>query len=296
MSLLEALSAGPVSGQQLADRLGVSRTAVWKHIESLRHEGVVIEAEGGRGYRLVSANGFGPKTLSWRCERDVVWFESCPSTNRACFQLGLDGAPGGTLVVANVQTEGKGRLGRSWVSEQGLTFSLLLRPALRPAQAPLLCLAAALGVAEALDLRIKWPNDVWDEQGRKVAGILAELNAEVDRVNFVVLGIGINVNQTEFAPELPNPGSVALIRGPQDRGAMLGRVVAAIESRCAEVGAPTAMLEAWRRRSVTLGKKVRVGEIEGWATDLRDDGALMLSTESGPRAILAGDVEMVRVG
>jgi BirA family biotin operon repressor/biotin-[acetyl-CoA-carboxylase] ligase len=112
----------------------------------------------------------------------------------------------------------------------------------------------------------------------------------------VVLGIGINVNQTEFPDELPNPGSVALLRGPQDRAELLGRVIQAIESRCAEVGAPGAMLEAWRRRSVTLGKQVRVGEIEGWATDLRDDGALMLSTESGPRAILAGDVEMVRVG
>ncbi len=291
------LSEGPVSGQVLAERLGVSRTAIWKEIEALRAEGALIEAHTSRGYRLVSAEeAFGPRTLSWRCEREVVWLPECASTNREAFQLGLDGAPSGTVVVAGRQTAGRGRLGRQWVSEEGLTFSLLLRPPLRPSQAPLLCLAAALGVAEALDLRIKWPNDVWDEQGRKVAGILAELNAEVDRLHFVVLGVGINVNQTAFPPELPNPGSVSLLRGPQDRALTLGRVLDAVTARCAEVGRPEAMLQAWRERSVTLGQQVRVGEVQGWATDLRADGALIVSTEDGPRAVLAGDVEMVRVG
>ena len=294
MSLLEVLAQGPTSGQALADRLGVSRTAVWKSIQALRAEGCVIEAEAGKGYRLLDASkGFGPRTLSWRCERDVVFLPECASTNREAFQMGLDGVAGGTLVVAERQTAGKGRLGRRWVSEDGLTFSLLLRPALRPAQAPLLCLAAALGVAEALDLRIKWPNDVWDDQGRKVAGILAELNAEVDRLHFVVLGVGVNVNQTAFPPDLPNPVSLAQLRGHQDRAATLGRVVTAIERRCAQVNHPEPMLEAWRRRSVTLGQRVRVGEVQGYATDVRADGALVVQTDHGPRPILAGDVEMV---
>ena len=294
MSLLEVLDQGPISGQALADRLGVSRTAVWKSIEALRAEGCVIEAEAGKGYRLVDASeAFGPRTLSWRCEREVVFLPECESTNREAFQMGLDGVAGGTLVVADRQTAGKGRLGRRWISEDGLTFSLLLRPPLRPAQAPLLCLAAALGVAEALDRRIKWPNDVWDDQGRKVAGILAELHAEVDRLHFVVLGVGVNVNQTVFPPDLPNPVSLAQLRGPQDRAATLGRIVQAIERRCAQVRHPQAMLEAWRRRSVTLGQRVRVGEVEGYATDIRADGALVVQTDDGARPILAGDVEMV---
>jgi len=295
--LLDALAAGPVSGQALADRLGVSRTAIWKSIESLRQEGMVIEAESGQGYRLVSAaEAFGPRTLRWRCEREVTWFDECDSTNTKAFRLGQEGAPSGTLVVAGRQTAGKGRLSRRWFSEHGLTFSLLLRPPLRPAQAPLLCLATALGVADALDLRIKWPNDVWDEQGRKVAGILAELHAEVDRLHFVVLGVGINVNQMDFPEELPNPGSLALLRGPQDRAAVLAKVLQAIESRCAQVVSPETMLEDWRQRSVTIGQRVRVGEVEGWATDLRSDGALLVNTEDGLVPVLAGDVHMVQRG
>lgn len=297
--VLGRLAAGPCSGQDLADALGLSRTAVWKAIEGLRSEGVGIAAEAGRGYALTDPSGFGPGTLSWRCERDVVFHASCGSTNTEAFALGLAAAAGGTVVVADAQTGGRGRLGRTWASGAGenLTFSMVLRPSLPPREAPLLCLAAAVAVAEVLDARIKWPNDVLDDQGRKLAGILAEVHAEVDRLHFLVLGIGLNVNQRDFGEGLPGAASVCWRDGPQDRAALLGRLVDAIEDTVVLVGAHTErVLDRWRARSWTLGRQVRVAEagLEGEAVDLRGDGALLVRTASGIQPVLAGDVTLVQ--
>lgn len=289
--VVEALDQGPASGQALASAFGVSRAAIWKAIEQLRAEGVQIRAAAGVGYELVDGAGFGAGVLSWRCERPVHFFEQTDSTSRRAFALALDGAESGTLVVADSQTAGRGRLGRAWASPPGtnLYASLILRPPLRPAQAPLLCLAAAVGVAEACGAQIKWPNDVLAPDGRKVAGILAELHAEVDALRFVVLGIGVNVNHAP--PDVPAACVAELRGGPVDRAALLGTLVAAVERRCAQVGPDTAgMLAAWRLRSMTLGRAVRVGDVSGVAVDVRHDGALLL--DSG-HAIVAGDVEMV---
>lgn len=296
--VLAHLAAGPCSGQELADRLGVSRTAIWKAIEGLRGEGLGLSAEPGRGYTLTDPAGFGPATLAWRCERPVDFHETCASTNTLAFQLGMDAAPGGTVVVTDHQTVGRGRLGRLWESPPGqnLTFSLLLRPSLPPQEAPLICLAAAVAVAEVLDARIKWPNDVLDGQGRKLCGILAEVHADMDRLHFLVLGVGVNVNQVDFPPELPDAASLATTRGPQDRAALLGQLIEAIEDAAAMVGAHTPLLlDRWRARSWTLGRRVRVAEagLEGEAVDLRDDGALLISTPEGLRPVLAGDVTLV---
>lgn len=289
--VVEALALGPASGQALASAFGVSRAAIWKAIEQLRAEGVELRAAAGVGYELVDPAGFGAGVLSWRCARPVHYFPETDSTSRRAFALAMDGAESGTLVVADSQTAGRGRLGRSWVSPPGtnLYLSLVLRPPLQPAQAPLLCLAAAVGVAEACGALIKWPNDVLAPDGRKVAGILAELQAEVDALRFVVLGIGVNVNHAP--PDVP-AASVSELRGaPQDRAALLGELVAAVERRCAQVGPDSpALLAAWRARSMTLGHRVRVGDVEGVAVDVRSDGALLLD---GGRAIVAGDVEMV---
>ena len=296
--VLERLAEGPCSGQALADTLGVSRTAVWKAIELLRGEGIGIEAAAGRGYALVDPAGFGTHTLSWRCGRPVHFHTRCTSTNRLAHDLGLAACPGGTLVVAEEQTGGRGRKGRSWESAAGanLTFSLVLRPALPPREAPLLCLAAAVAVAEVLGLRLKWPNDVLDHEGRKVAGILAEVHAEVDWLHFIVLGVGLNVNQERFGEALPQAASVSWTHGPQDRAGLLGRLVPAIERRCGQVAARRdRVLDAWRELSWTLGQPVRVPEsgLEGVAVSLRDDGALMVETTTGVVPVLAGDVELI---
>jgi BirA family biotin operon repressor/biotin-[acetyl-CoA-carboxylase] ligase len=242
------------------------------------------------------SGAFDLAALTEALDRPLQFFDSCESTQTEARKWAADGALPGSLVVANTQTGGRGRQGRLWHSRPGenLQFSLILRPALLPAQAPMLCIAAGVGLARVLDLRIKWPNDLLDGQGRKVVGILAEMEASRGYLEHAILGIGINVNQVDFPPELPNPGSLALLRGPQDRALLLKEVVEAVESECAELsGGPSGTLQRWRARAAHLGQSVRVGEIQGVAIDIREDGALLLRNSEGVHAILAGDVEML---
>jgi BirA family biotin operon repressor/biotin-[acetyl-CoA-carboxylase] ligase len=226
----------------------------------------------------------------------VVFFEECQSTNTEAAALAADGAAAGTLVVADAQSGGKGRLGRSWISPPGenLYFSLLLRPSLPPEQAGLLGLACAVGVAEALDLGIKWPNDVLDPERRKIAGILSEMEVEKGAILHVVLGVGINVNQVQFDAELPQAGSLARLRGPQDRGQVLARCLAAIEQRCAQTErSPDTMLDAWRNRWLDRGRQVQAESCRGIAVDVGPDGSLILQTDQGLQSVFAGDVAPV---
>lgn len=304
-AVLALLERGPRSGQDLAAVLGVSRAAVWKAIEALRAEGVRVGSTPGRGYSLDDPAGFGPLTLSWRCRREVEFHVTCPSTNRLAFQRAEGGAPAGTLVVADAQTAGRGRLGREWWSPKGvnLLVSLVLRPDLPPTSAPLACLAAAVAVHDVLGppFGIKWPNDVLlpgpGSRLRKVAGILAELKADLDRLHFVVLGVGVNVNAVEVPAHLAGGvACLAEVRGPQDRAALLGALVRAIEARVNALETPAGradVLTAWRAASLTLGRTVEVAGVRGVAFDLRDDGALLLHTPHGPRAVTAGDVSLV---
>ncbi|MAY80403.1 MAG: biotin--[acetyl-CoA-carboxylase] ligase [Deltaproteobacteria bacterium] len=287
--LLAAISDGGANGSSLAERFGVSRTMVWKRMQQLRAEGVVIEGAAGEGYTLVDPAGFGPWTLGWRCKRQIQFFEVCGSTNVEARKLAeSSSSPEGLLVVANQQDAGRGRLGRAWNTEAGhnLLFSVVLKPQVVPQLAPVCVLAWAAAMAEVLDCQVKWPNDLVTPEGHKIGGILAELASEAEQVRFVVLGVGINVNQTSF-PDLPQATSLSILRGqPLDRAELLGRLVAAIESVPTQ-GAPS--LGLWRSRSHTLGRTVRVGDVEGLASDVRDDGALLV----GGHAVLAGDVEMV---
>lgn len=201
-------------------------------------------------------------------------FDEVDSTQRVARALAEEGAPHGTVALAERQTAGRGRLGRTWQSAAGenLTFSVVLRPTGPVRDAPLLTLGAAAGLAEALELRVKWPNDVVTPDGRKVAGLLAEMETDGAAIRYVVLGVGLNVNQAAFPPELPNATSLALLRGPQDREAVLETAVAALLAWCQHPG----RLDLWRQRAHTLGKRVRIGEIEGVATHLRGDGALIV--------------------
>lgn len=287
--LLDAIAAGGANGAVLAERFGVSRTAVWKAMEQLRREGVVIQGTAGEGYALVDPAGFGPHTLAWRLGRPVQFFESCDSTNVEA-RIVADGcvAPHGTLVVANQQRKGRGRLGRSWETEAGqnLMFSLVLVPRVLPQFAPVCVLAWAAAMAEALDCLVKWPNDLVTPEGNKLGGILAELASEAESIRYVILGVGINVNQREFH-DLPQATSLAIERQEtSDRAALLARLVGAVESVKID-GVPD--LSQWRMRSHTLGKTVRVNGIEGVASEVRDDGSLVV----GGEVIMAGDVEMV---
>ncbi|MCI0671989.1 MAG: biotin--[acetyl-CoA-carboxylase] ligase [Myxococcaceae bacterium] len=305
------------SGEVLSGKLGLSRTAVWKVVESLRGKGYRIDAVPARGYRLVSVPDrlspleLAPLLSTHDLGRTLHYVETLPSTNELAFRLAAEGAGHGEVVLCEQQTAGKGRRGRQWVSPKGknLALSVILRPELPPQEAPELTLVAAVALAETLreaggDATIKWPNDV-QLGGRKVAGILTELSAEPDRVSFVVLGIGVNLNTraADLPQELAETAtSLAEARG-QDvpRALFTAALLTRLESwldRHAEQGFGP-VREAWKRLSSTLGQDVLVrtdrAELRGRAVDIDVSGALLVRREDGTlERVLAGDVEQLR--
>ncbi|MEE8311034.1 MAG: biotin--[acetyl-CoA-carboxylase] ligase [Candidatus Binatia bacterium] len=316
--------AGFVSGGRIADALGVSRTAIWKQIDALKRRGYEIESLRSRGYRLVgSPDRILEERLlvaleTIRLGRRAVCLEQTGSTNSDAASLGRDGAAEGTVVIADAQSAGRGRLGRSWVSRPGvnLYMSVLLRPPVPPALAPQLSLVAGLAVAAVLEetlaeagrsdleTRIKWPNDVL-VGGRKICGILTEIEAEADRVSFVVVGIGVNLNcDTElFPPELRDMAtSVLLASGSRvDRTLFTARLLAELErvyDRFLAEGFG-ALAGAWNERAALSGAPVTVSgageEVSGTCVGIDVDGALLVDegAGAGPRRILAGDVTIV---
>ncbi len=206
----------------------------------------------------------------------VVYCNETDSTNRVA-----RGCDVGAVVVADHQTAGRGRLGRTWASEPGanLLLSLVMAAPADPAKAPRLCLLWAAAIAEALDVRVKWPNDLVDAEGRKLGGLLAELDGRR-----IVLGIGLNANQLSF-PAVDNATCLRAIRGePVDRLAVLDDVLRAVRSVDYDED-----LSRWRARSITLGRHVTVGGRTGVAEDVREDGALLVDG----KPVLTGDVEMI---
>ncbi len=233
--------------------------------------------------------------LSARLDRRCWHYPSTGSTNDDAWRLARAGAPHGSLVLADAQTAGRGRLGRSWFSppQHNLYFSLILRPQTTPAQTALATLAAGVAMAEVLGLRLKWPNDVVDPDFRKVAGLLSEMDVVAGRVAFVVLGVGLNVNQPDFPADLPLAASLRMLRGhDMDRHALLAQLLPALDHRIQQIEHERpAVIRAWSSLSATTGRRVRVGELEGTALGLRDDGALMLRDDAGQlHHVVAGDV------
>ncbi|HSP20358.1 MAG TPA: biotin--[acetyl-CoA-carboxylase] ligase [Myxococcaceae bacterium] len=304
------------SGEALSGKLGLSRTAVWKVVNVLRDRGYAIEAVPSRGYRLIrvpdrlTALEILPLLETGDLGRTVHAFDSLPSTSELAFRLAAEGAEHGELILAETQTAGRGRRGRSWASPPGknLYASLVLRPELPPQRAPELTLLAAVAVAEALrgegvEASIKWPNDL-QVGGKKIAGILTELSAESDQVHFVVLGIGVNLNAepSDFPPDVSRLAtSVLRVLGRRvDRAAFVARLLKLLEQWLAihETDGFGPVRARWRALSSTLGLEVLVKserrELRGVAEDIDTDGALLLRTEDGMERVLAGEVEQVR--
>ncbi|NPV70745.1 MAG: biotin--[acetyl-CoA-carboxylase] ligase [Firmicutes bacterium] len=316
LEALEGASGKFVSGERLSDGLGISRTAVWKHISALRREGYAIVGQPRSGYALIAApDKLLPAAVKAGLDTKVIgtkvrYLTSAASTNDCAKEMARQGAPEGTVVVAEEQTGGRGRMGRPWASPPGggLWFSVILRPALTPPQAPRLTLVAAVAVARAirhttgLEAGIKWPNDII-VGGRKVCGILTEMVAEIDRVEFVVLGIGLNVNlgRKGLPQDLRDCAtSLDIELGRRlDRAAVFRSILREFESwymRYLQDG-PVPALSEWRQLSITLGERVRVvgqGEsFEGTATGIDEDGALIVKPDGGPeRRVLSGDVSL----
>ena len=317
--ILSALRANPdgVSGAQFAEQLGISRAAVWARIEELRRVGYEIQAGPHFGYRLIgSPDVLHADDLLARLGktrvigRDIQVFEQTTSTNDAVERLARDGVKEGAVVFAESQTKGRGRLGRKWISpgRKGLWFSVLLRPNLRPQEATQLTVASATALRRAIQFttrlqpEIKWPNDILIE-GKKVAGILTELSAEVDCVKHIILGIGVDVNLD--AGELPVELRKTATSLKMETGGMVSRAELAVailrelDFDYARIcgGAFPAVADEWESGCVTIGKNVTVHigdrKIRGRAESLDDDGALRLRTEHGHlERIIGGDVTL----
>jgi BirA family transcriptional regulator, biotin operon repressor / biotin---[acetyl-CoA-carboxylase] ligase len=298
-----------VSGDQLSSRLKVSRQALWKHIQELKALGYDIVAVPHLGYKLLSSpdrlfsfeltEGLNTKFIG----RKIHYFESVSSTMDAAAKLSLEGAAEGTVVVAESQAKGRGRLGRHWFSPKykGIYFSLILRPKILPSQAALLTLLAAVSICEAvkeiagLDARIKWPNDIL-LSNKKLGGILTELNAETDKVNFVIIGAGINVNNDK---KTLVPGATSL-RGQKkesiDRVRLLREILRRMEANYLvfQHKGADAVINKWKDNNLTLGKRIKVvsqsRHVEGCAMDIDSDGGLLVRKDSGViEKIMAGD-------
>jgi BirA family biotin operon repressor/biotin-[acetyl-CoA-carboxylase] ligase len=316
-ALLEAAAEGETcSGAELARGLGISRNAVWKHVESLREEGWDVETVHARGYRLrtrpdaLDEAAVRAHLRTARLGATLVCKPITGSTNVDAADLGRRGGDDGTVVIADAQTAGRGRLGRSWVSVRGLNLylSVLLRPAIVPAAAPQLSLVAGIAVAAALEgegltAAIKWPNDVL-VGGRKICGILTELDAEADRVAFVVVGIGVNLNSTleHFPSDLHDKAtSVYLARGSRtQRARFAARLLEELEARYDRYleGGFGALAPEWNARSVLTGKPVTVGgaggaPVTGMCAGIDEDGALVLVDGGVRRRVLAGDATVI---
>jgi BirA family biotin operon repressor/biotin-[acetyl-CoA-carboxylase] ligase len=298
--ILKALRecGGYLSGETLSNQLGTSRVSIWKHIRSLKEDGYIIEASP-RGYRLV----FSPDLLLPYefpgLEQRIHYFPEISSTMDAARELAKRGAGEGTIVIAEAQTRGRGRLSREWLSpEGGIYFTLILRPGISPAYAPRINLMASIAVAATirklfgLKTELKWPNDVLIE-GRKVCGILAEMDAEMDVVNFVNVGIGINANTS--IPQFEK--TVTSLKGALGREISRKKFLSALLmeiERLQPLLMNADLLQEWKKLSVTLNKDVRIaapGEvIVGRAIDIDTTGALIIKERNGSlKKAMAGD-------
>lgn len=316
LSLLREHHSNYISGQEISLRLGVSRTAIWKHIRSLKEAGYEIESHSKIGYRLIETPDrlYGHELSALLKGKifgqQVIYREKENSTNELAKELAQKGAAQGTVVIAEEQTGGKGRLGRVWYSPpgQGLWFSVILRPEINPVDASKLTLMSAVGVARTIreltriPAGIKWPNDVLIDQ-RKVCGILLEMSAEIDKINYIVVGVGVNVNLDEAKIPAEIDG-VAISLAEQEklkvtRVELLAALLNNLDNLYGEflAGKFSEILIAWKEMSVTLNRWVRVMSgsetEEGIAFDLDDDGALILMKEDGSvKRILSGDVSV----
>jgi len=314
-TVLAALDDGKlVSGVELAKALGVSRAAVWKHINQLRRVGYEIDTVPFAGYKLVSRpdlllSGEIKAGLSTkRFGKEVYAFRETSSTSDAAAALARGGAEEGVVVVADRQTAGRGRMGRSWESAPGvgIWMSLVLRPHIPPMNVPRVTITAAVAVSEVIrgetgnPAPIEWPNDIV-LGGKKVAGILTEMVAEQDRVTFVILGIGLNVNHTDkdFTGNLRTTATSLYLQDGvrRNRTSLLRKLLERLEDlydmlqeeKFGEIAA------RWSANSYTLGQRVRCTAdgrpVEGVAESLASDGALLVRTDDGSlQRVTSGDV------
>jgi BirA family biotin operon repressor/biotin-[acetyl-CoA-carboxylase] ligase len=314
--ILELLksSDGFISGQRISEKCEVSRTSIWKYINSLKEEGYEIQSVSRNGYKLISC----PDLLTFEETKkyldtkylgnEIIHFESINSTNNYAKDIAMDKAEG-TVVTAEQQISGKGRLGRNWTSpsRKGIYFSIILKPNLEPNKVAKLTIIGAAAVHLALmemnvDSKIKWPNDIVID-GKKVCGILTEMSCELNKINYIVIGIGINANldEDDFTDDLKDKAtSLKMIIGENiERKKLLALVLNHFEKLYDSFKEDLNFLEAvgiCRKHSALIGKEIQIikdGNIKiGKAIDLSDEGELLVQFEDGIENIYSGEVSV----
>ncbi|MHB1455034.1 MAG: biotin--[acetyl-CoA-carboxylase] ligase [Saccharofermentanales bacterium] len=322
-------SAGFVSGEQISESMGISRTAVWKAVNRLRNKGCTIESVTNKGYRLVSSDGIsedgdlggGCKTLM--IGRSVKYFTQCTSTNDKAREGGLHSDNEGTVYIADFQTDGRGRMGRNWFGDSGkaICMSILLKPDVPPAFIMPVSLLAGLAVCKALEdscglaCGLKWPNDII-AGSRKIGGILIETSTSGETIQYIVLGIGINCNNAGFPDELADIATSVYLQ--------TGRTVSRRELICAVLknleqyyfcwisefdesallngkAVEFSYLADYRSRCLNLGRTVDIhkhsGTLQAEAVDISPEGHLLVRLADGSlTAVLSGEVSLRGVG
>lgn len=306
---------GYISGQELCNRFGVSRTAVWKAINQLKEAGYEIEAQQNKGYRLMSAPDLMTEAeikslmhTEW-VAKEVLYFDTIDSTNTKAQELAEKGYPSGTLVVADKQESGKGRRGRSWVSPSGtgIFMTLMIKPDINPNNASMLTLVAALAVAKAItsvtgeEAMIKWPNDIV-VNSKKVCGILTEMNAQFDYINHIVVGIGINVHNESFPEEISQMASSLMIEAGGKRfhrAQIIAETMSYFEQyydTFLKTQDLSALVREYDELLVNRNKSVRVLDpkepFDGKAMGITPKGELIVDTWESRKLVSSGEVSV----
>lgn len=306
---------GYISGQELCNRFGVSRTAVWKAINQLKEAGYEIEAQQNKGYRLMAAPDLMTEAeikslmhTDW-VAKEVLYFDTIDSTNTKAQELAEKGYPSGTLVVADKQDSGKGRRGRSWVSPSGtgIFMTLMIKPDINPNNASMLTLVAALAVAKAItsvtgeEAMIKWPNDIV-VNSKKVCGILTEMNAQFDYINNIVVGIGINVHNESFPEEISQMASSLMIEAGGKRfhrAQIIAETMSYFEQyydTFLKTQDLSALVREYDKLLVNRNKSVRVLDpkepFDGKAMGITPKGELIVDTWESRKLVSSGEVSV----
>lgn len=306
---------GYISGQELCNRFGVSRTAVWKAINQLKEAGYEIEAQQNKGYRLMAAPDLMTEAeikslmhTEW-VAKEVLYFDTIDSTNTKAQELAEKGYQSGTLVVADKQESGKGRRGRSWVSPSGtgIFMTLMIKPDINPNNASMLTLVAALAVAKAItsvtgeEALIKWPNDIV-VNGKKVCGILTEMNAQFDYINHIVVGTGINVHNESFPEEISQMASSLMIEAGGKRfhrAQIIAETMSYFEQyydTFLKTQDLSALVREYDKLLVNRNKSVRVLDpkepFDGKAMGITSKGELIVDTWESRKLVSSGEVSV----
>lgn len=308
----------PISGQALADEFQVSRTAIWKHMQTLKEEGYEFETIKKRGYKLLSVpdkvdmGQLQQFLTTERYGRQMHYYDTVDSTQLVAHELVRSGAPDGTVVIAEHQSAGRGRMMREWESSEGkgIWMTVIIRPNVAPHQAPQFTLVTAVSIVQAMKAcfnnftpEIKWPNDILIN-GKKTTGILTEMVAEADRIQALLIGIGINVNQQpeDFPDELQNIAtSIAIEEGePIERVHFVANVLDFLEHYSDHyVKNGFGMIKAlWEESSGTIGKQVKATTlrevVEGEAISITESGVLEIRQANGEiKSVYSADIEIL---